>query len=403
MVVHGLDGALPLVLVVGDPGTGKSSLLQSVAERLGVRAQVLLVAGAAASFETIVARALASLGVPVIDEPLILQIRRLADRLLAARHEGRRLILMIDDADRLDVHTLLELRLLLAPSATGNALLPLALAGSPALRQRLAEPPLTILGGSVLLEVTLERRAAREEKAPPAPAVIHVAPLHVETPDAEVAEDVERGPGEDAVFLPAVLDVHADPTRPVGRWALAAATAMLGATLAFVGIRKVPEWEAPVARATPRAETRPLPAQPPPAPAAVPLGPREGPVSADEARAAVNAFRQAVALGDVPRLRRLLAPDAAQHELRGRAAIIEAYAYRFERATPDSETEILAPQRVVLRDAGAVVTTPFVAWYRDAAGRPGTLAGTTRWRIVRQRGRPVVAQIDYEYGLLGDE
>jgi hypothetical protein len=126
-------------------------------------------------------------------------------------------------------------------------------------------------------------------------------------------------------------------------------------------------------------------------------------VSADEARAAVNAFREAIALGDVPRLQRLLAADAEQHELRGRAAIVEAYAYRFERATPDGETEILAPRRVVLRDAGAVVTTPFVAWYRDAAGRPGTLAGTTRWHIVRRGGRPVVAQIDYEYGLQGDE
>lgn len=91
MVVHGLDGALPLVLVVGEPGTGKSALLAAVGERLGERARVLVVRGGATSFETIVAHCLASLGVPVIDEPLILQIRRLASRLLAARREGRRL------------------------------------------------------------------------------------------------------------------------------------------------------------------------------------------------------------------------------------------------------------------------------------------------------------------------
>jgi hypothetical protein len=128
-----------------------------------------------------------------------------------------------------------------------------------------------------------------------------------------------------------------------------------------------------------------------------PAGPRIGPRSAHEARTTVNAFRQAVARGDVDRQRRLLAPDASQHELTGRENIVASYAYRFERA--DSETEILAPERVVLRDGGAIVTAPFVAWYRDAAGSPGTLQGTTRWRLVRRGGRPMVAQIDYEYAL----
>jgi hypothetical protein len=359
-----------------------------------------VVAGATASFESIVARCLACLGVPVVDEPLILQIRRLADHLLAARGEGRRLILMIDDADGLDTHTLLELRLLLAPTATGNALLPVALAGTTSLRQRLTEPPLAMLGASVLLEVALEA----------APPVVRLAPAPA--PVAEVELPVEDPvPTDDdpmtaiTALVPCPLPPPPATPSPVGRWAIATATSVLCASLAFVGVERTPEWEAPVTvAAAPPARPRPPQPEPAPTPAEGPApvtDPRTGPLSADEARDAVNAFRQAVALGDVEGLRRLLTPLASQHELRGRDDIVASYAYRFERA--DSDTDILAPERVVLREAGAVVTAPFVAWYRDAAGKPGTLQGTARWHLVRQAGRPRVAQIDYEYALDDDE
>jgi len=398
MVVHGLDGALPLVLVVGEHGTGKTALLQAVAERLGSRARVVLTSGRGATFETIVARCLAGLGVPVIDEPPIMQIRRLADRLVAARREGRGLVLMVDDAELLDVHTLLELRLLLAPTAAGKALLPLALAGPPALRQRLLEPPLETLGASVLLEVGLECPPPSQHMLEPAPLLAPACGAQVPPPaGASPREDDARAAALLPALVPAVLEPP-DPSHPRRPWALATATTMLCATIAFVGLERMPRWDAPVAPARAiLAPPLPAPRLPEPPPTAAAPARRDGPLSADEARLAVNAFREAVALGDVQRLRRLLTPDAEQHELRGRDEIADAYAYRFERMA--HQTDILAPERIVLREDDAIVTAPFVDWYRDAAGRPGTLGGTARWRVVRRDGRVVVARIDYEYAL----
>ena len=369
MVVRGVERALPVVLVVSETAADRTAVLKAVAQALITRGPVVLLRGGAVTLESIVTRFLAALGAPVAEQPMALQLRLLTDHLLARRHDGSPMALLIDDADRIDVHVLTALRLLLGSEPDGSAVLPIVLGGTTALRDHLGRASASLLGPHAMLDIEV-----------------------VSTPEGTRSPSVPTT----AVTIPRVS------SGPWRTWRIAAASAFVLVALAALMGQYVRRWE-PIDR-PPRVAAVSLPA----GRASLFIPPDRShrdavgtPLSADDARYVVNAFRRAVANADVVTLRSLLAADAEQNAVRGRESILATYAYRFDRI--DVDTEILAPQRIILRGDEAIVHAPFVAWYRDAAGRPGTLGGQTSWRIIRLDGRPVVASLDYEYALASEQ
>jgi general secretion pathway protein A len=139
-----------------------------------------------------------------------------------------------------------------------------------------------------------------------------------------------------------------------------------------------------IAEPVPEPEPVPIPA-PVATPAPVvepPAVPGEPPPSAVEALDVVDAFRRAAERRDYPKLRALLAPDAAADD------VTADYVKRFPRTGAMSWSQ----PRADVEPMGERVTVhaPFVITYRNENGRPVEMRGSAAWEIARRDGTPMI-------------
>ena len=115
--------------------------------------------------------------------------------------------------------------------------------------------------------------------------------------------------------------------------------------------------------------------------------------SAAEALDVVDQFRLALESRDGDRLRRVLAPDVAEGDRQGLAAV----AARYDRVLRgmDDVAYVQPTATVVPRREGVTVTAPFVIRYQDHR-RTREIAGTAAWDVERRDGRTVIVAIDGE-------
>lgn len=155
---YGLYAAKSLTLLIGEAGTGKTTLIQSALESdlcSNVRGIYLSNPTLAPDdFIRLLALKL-DLGVEVGDsKPLLLQ--RLEVMLRERRAAGQTTALIVDEAQSLSVEMLEEIRLLANIETPSAKLLPLVLAGQPELSNRLEQPNLRQLKQRVTLRSHLQ-------------------------------------------------------------------------------------------------------------------------------------------------------------------------------------------------------------------------------------------------------
>lgn len=134
-----------LCVLVGDPGAGKSMLARRVLEQLGeeaFEASLLLIVQSSIDARGLLARVATRLGVEnPAEEPLGI-LAQAYDRLSAFREEGRRPVVIVDDAHQLATRELMQaLRALLDLEYEDHHLLSLVLVGQPVLDRVLALDP----------------------------------------------------------------------------------------------------------------------------------------------------------------------------------------------------------------------------------------------------------------------
>ena len=160
--VYGIQARRGFVLILGEVGTGKTTLIRYLLGRLPADVQTVLVFQPVGTLEELLHVVLRDLGVASDSRRRVDMIDALNDHILAEAGAGRSLALIIDEAQQLPATVLEELRLLSNIETADAKLLQVVLVGQPELADKLARPGLRQLRQRIGLIARLQALTARE-------------------------------------------------------------------------------------------------------------------------------------------------------------------------------------------------------------------------------------------------
>jgi type II secretory pathway predicted ATPase ExeA len=140
----GLLTRAPITLVTGDVGTGKTTLVHHLLNSMSSEVRAGLVANAHGDRSELLRWVLLAFGIPAgPHESYVDHFARFQDFLISEYAQGRRVVLIFDEAQNLAVYSLEELRMLTNINANKDELLQLILVGQPELRAVVQRPEMT--------------------------------------------------------------------------------------------------------------------------------------------------------------------------------------------------------------------------------------------------------------------
>jgi type II secretory pathway predicted ATPase ExeA len=156
-LLQGLADGEGVLLLTGEPGTGKTLLCHCLAERLGEQRQTVFLtnchlANRAALFQAI----LFDLSLPYEGRSEQDMRLTLTDHLLKTYAAGQSMVLLVDEAHHLSTDLLEELRLLGNLEAHASKALQVVLVGWPSLAERLTDAELAALRQRLVIKVRLD-------------------------------------------------------------------------------------------------------------------------------------------------------------------------------------------------------------------------------------------------------
>ncbi len=141
MLEYGLMTHAPITLITGEVGAGKTTLVQQLLRSLEDGVQVGLISNPNGSRAELLRWVLMSLGQPAPPEETYVDLfSRFQDFLIAEYAQGRRVVLIFDEAQNLGREALEELRMFTNINSGRDELLQLVLVGQPELRDIVARP-----------------------------------------------------------------------------------------------------------------------------------------------------------------------------------------------------------------------------------------------------------------------
>lgn len=153
---YGIQERKGFVTMIGEAGTGKTTLLRKLLDDLGPDVVSVFLFNPNATFEEILEYTLGELGIPAPAGRKLAMLQRLNEFLLAAFQEGKNTILLIDEAQDLETEVLESLRLLSNLETSKEKILQIVLSGQPELAERLAQPNLRQLKQRIAVRCRLE-------------------------------------------------------------------------------------------------------------------------------------------------------------------------------------------------------------------------------------------------------
>jgi general secretion pathway protein A len=142
-LLYGVQQQKGFIQLTGDIGTGKTTLLHALLEQLDDRTTAAFVTNPMLDFEGILEYVLEDLGIAKQGQSTLPQrLFALQNFLIERRHAGQNTVLILDEAQDLDPHTLERIRLLSNFETTSEKLLQIILVGQPELRTKLDLPEL---------------------------------------------------------------------------------------------------------------------------------------------------------------------------------------------------------------------------------------------------------------------
>jgi general secretion pathway protein A len=148
---YGVTGRRGFILLTGEVGTGKTTLLHALMARLPPDTAVASITHSALSFEGILESILAAFALAAPGRSMAGQLLAL-QAFLAARHgAGQNTVLILDEAQNLGGETLERIRLLSNFETSSEKILQIVLAGQPELAAQLERPELRQINQRIAL------------------------------------------------------------------------------------------------------------------------------------------------------------------------------------------------------------------------------------------------------------
>jgi general secretion pathway protein A len=141
-LVYGVRERKGFLALTGEVGTGKTTLLHALLKRLDADTTVAFVFNSTLPFEGLLEYALGEWGVPAAGASHAERLARLNAFLVEQRRAGRNTVLILDEAQNLEVRTLEQVRLLSNFESPSGKLLQILLVGQPELHAKLERPDL---------------------------------------------------------------------------------------------------------------------------------------------------------------------------------------------------------------------------------------------------------------------
>jgi type II secretory pathway predicted ATPase ExeA len=142
MLAYGVENRAGFTVITGDIGSGKTTLVRRLLNKLPQSFTVGLVTNTHQGTSSLLDWVLLSFGEPYQQASTVARFEALQQFLISEYAAGRRAILIIDEAQNLTPETLEELRLLSNINADKHQLLQMILLGQPELQNLLTRPDL---------------------------------------------------------------------------------------------------------------------------------------------------------------------------------------------------------------------------------------------------------------------
>ena len=139
---YGFESRAGFTIITGEIGAGKTTLLQTILGRLTDRVVVARVVNTTLEPRELLDAILLEFGIETTGKSKPVLLRDLGQTLIRHRAEGRRALLVIDEAQNLSAAALEEVRLLSNLETEKSKLLQILLAGQPTLRDTIGSPEL---------------------------------------------------------------------------------------------------------------------------------------------------------------------------------------------------------------------------------------------------------------------
>lgn len=164
MLEYALANRMPVVAVTGRIGTGKTTLIRHLVGSSDTHTTVGVIANTHKHFGTLAQWVALAFGLAHETQDKAVLHGRLVAFLRAEHAEGRKAVLIVDEAQNLDIDTLEELRLLTNVNSDKDVLLQLVLCGQPELRDKLARPELEQFAQRIAVDYHIEPLDPRETR-----------------------------------------------------------------------------------------------------------------------------------------------------------------------------------------------------------------------------------------------
>jgi general secretion pathway protein A len=164
-LLYGTQERKGFIVLTGNVGTGKTTLLHALCQRLNGQSAVSFVVNSTLPFDELLEYVLADFGITKTGDSRAQRLMALNSFLIERARTGQNTVLVIDEAQNLDVTTLEQIRLLSNFETPTSKLLQILLVGQPELKSRLNLPELRQLKQRVGLRCQIPPLTREETSA----------------------------------------------------------------------------------------------------------------------------------------------------------------------------------------------------------------------------------------------
>lgn len=142
MLRYGVMANAPLSVITGDVGAGKTTLIRYIMNELNDDVVVGLVSNMQEGRGDLLHWVMMALDQTLVDEPYVKTFQRFQDVVVEHYARGKRVVLIIDEAQNMSMASLEEMRMLSNINADKDELIQIVLVGQPQLRDMINRPEL---------------------------------------------------------------------------------------------------------------------------------------------------------------------------------------------------------------------------------------------------------------------
>ena len=162
MLQFGMMNQAGFTVITGEIGSGKTTLIRQLLSEIGEDVTVGVVSNTHRSFGELLQWVLLAFGLEYRDKKKVELYQTLADFILKEYSNDRGTVLIIDEAQNLDVDALEELRMLSNINADKDQFLQLILVGQPHLRETLRRPEMHQFAQRIAVDYSLSTLTLEE-------------------------------------------------------------------------------------------------------------------------------------------------------------------------------------------------------------------------------------------------